>query len=245
MIFRVFFAALAAGLLSAVLITQIQALMTTPMIIEAETYETSSGGHDHSTHNHNEAQNVKEDQVASDGAEQEEWGPQDGLERQAYSFLANLVVGIGFSLLLIAGLTFEKAPVGAGRGVLWGIAGFAVFTLAPNLGLPPELPGMPVADLTARQIWWLATILLSATGLGITIFGKSPIIKILGLVLLALPHIWGAPHASGDSDVPAELAAQFAASTIVLSALFWVMIGYFSSLIFNWLGEKQQEIKGA
>ena len=241
MIFRIFFAALAAGLLSAVLITQIQAFVTTPMIIQAETYETSSGGHDHSTHNHNEAQKDKEEQVVSDDAEQEEWGPQDGLERQAYSFLANLVVGIGFSLLLIVGLTFEKAPFRASRGVLWGLAGFAVFTMAPNLGLPPELPTMPAADLTARQIWWLATILLSAAGLGITVFGKSPIIKILGLVLMALPHIWGAPHVSGDSDVPPELAAQFAASTIVLSAVFWIMIGFFSSLVFNWVGRKKLE----
>jgi len=239
MIFRIFFAALAAGLLSAVLITQIQAFITTPMIIKAETYETSSGGHDHSTHDHNKAQTHKEGQIVGGDAEQEEWGPQDGLERQAFSFLANLVVGIGFSLLLIVGLTFEKAPFGASRGVLWGLAGFAVFTMAPNLGLPPELPTMPAADLTARQIWWLATILLSAAGLGITVFRKPPIIKILGLVLIALPHIWGAPHASGVSDVPPELAAQFAASTIVLSALFWIMIGYFSSVVFNWVGEKK------
>ena len=245
MIFRIFFAALAAGLLSAVLITQIQAFITTPMIILAETYETSSGGHDHATHDHNKVQNNKDRLVAGDDAEQEDWGPQDGLERQAYSFLANLVIGIGFSLLLIVGLTFEKAPFGNSRGVLWGLAGFAVFTMAPNLGLPPELPTMPAADLNARQIWWLATILLSAAGLGITVFGKHPMINILGLVLLALPHLWGAPHASGASDVPPELAAQFAASTIVLSALFWIMIGYFSSVIFNWLGEKQQETKGA
>lgn len=240
MIFRIFFAAIAAGLLSALLITQIQAFVTTPMIIKAETFENSSGGHDHSTNKHKDAQKDLKEQVASDDAEHEEWGPQDGLERQAYSFLANLVVGIGFSLLLIVGLTFEKAPFGNGRGVLWGLAGFAVFTLAPNLGLPPELPTMPAADLTTRQIWWVATILLSAGGLGITVFGKSPIIKILGVLLLSLPHIWGAPHASGVSDVPPELASQFAASTIVLSALFWVMIGYFSSLVFNWIGEKQQ-----
>jgi cobalt transporter subunit CbtA len=240
MIFRIFFAALAAGLLSAFLITQIQAFVTTPMIIKAETFEISSDDHDHTTHNHNEAQNDKKEQVVSDD-EQEEWGPQNGLERQAYSFLANLVVGIGFSLLLIVGLTFEKAPFGNGRGVLWGLAGFAVFTLAPNLGLPPELPTMPAADITTRQIWWLATILLSAAGLGVTVFGKSPVIKILGLVFIALPHIWGAPHASGDSDVPPELAAHFASSVIVLSAIFWVMIGYFSSLVFNWIGEKQQK----
>jgi cobalt transporter subunit CbtA len=242
MIFRVFFAAFAAGLLSAVLITGMQALITAPMILEAETYETASGDHDHSTHEHIETASNAEAQVASDDVAQEEWGPEDGLERQAYSFLANFVVGIGFSLLLIVGLTFEKGHVGTGRGILWGIAGFAVFTMAPNLGLPPELPGMPAGDLTARQTWWVATILLSAAGLGATVFGKSSIIKVLGLVLLVLPHVWGAPHGVGDSDVPAELAARFTATTIILSAVFWVMIGYFSSLIFARLGENQQKI---
>ena len=238
MTFRIFSAALAAGFLSAVFITQIQALVTTPMIIKAETFESSSEGHNHATHDHNS----EKEQVVNDGPEPEEWGPQAGLERHAYSFLANLVVGIGFSLLLIVGLTFEKTPFGAGRGILWGLAGFTVFTLAPNLGLPPELPTMPAADLTARQIWWSTTIVLSAIGLGSVVYGKTFLFKVLGLALLALPHVWGAPHASGTSDVPPELAAQFAASTIVLSALFWVMIGYFSTLSFNWLGEKQQEI---
>ncbi len=235
MTFRIFSAAIAAGFLAAILITQIQALVTTPMIIKAETFETSSEGHDHATHDHNNG----EEQVASDDPESEEWGPQDGLERHAYSFLANLVVGIGFSLLLIVGLTFEKKPHGTGRGILWGLAGFTVFTLAPNLGLPPELPTMPAADLTARQIWWSATVVLSATGLGLVIYGKLPLFKVLGFVLLTLPHVWGAPHSSGESDIPPELAAHFATSTIVLSALFWVMLGYFSSFAFNWLGEKQ------
>ena len=31
--------------------------------------------------------------------------------------------------------------IGWRQGLLWGLAGFAVFTLAPSLGLPPELPG--------------------------------------------------------------------------------------------------------
>jgi predicted cobalt transporter CbtA len=57
---------------------------------------------------------------------------------------------------------------------------------------------------------------------------------------LAEAFLWGAPHASGDTDVPAELAAQFAASTMAISALFWVMIGYFSSLTLNWLRENNK-----
>ena len=55
-------------------------------------------------------------------------------------------------------------------GLLWGLAGFVVFTAAPGLGLPPELPGMPVAPLTARQTLWIATAAATAGGLCLLAF---------------------------------------------------------------------------
>ena len=232
MIFRMFAAAIAAGLLSAVLITGMQALVTTPMILEAETYEITDPSHDHGGHDH-----------GADAVEpaQEEWMPEDGLERMLYTLLANCGAGIGFSLLLIFGLSFDLAAANARRGVMWGMAGFAVFTLSPALGLPPGAPGMPTPDEHAAQIWWLGTVLLSAGGLACMVFGKSIIIRALGPMLLALPHIWGAPPLMDvDSQLPPEMAARFSASSIVLSAVFWALIGYFSGLIFARLGEKQQ-----
>ncbi len=240
MIFRVFAAALAAGMIAAVLITGLQAIITIPMILEAETYETAGGGHDHGSHDHGESTDEHAD-ASTNGEveEEEEWGPKDGMERLLYTLLANCVAAIGYALLLVVGLTFDKSSASAERGIVWGIAGFAIFTLAPSLGLAPELPGMPAGDLAKRQIWWIATVLFSGAGLGAAVFGKSAVIKILGLVLLVLPHVWGAPHGVGESDVPAELAARFAASTVVLNAVFWVMIGYFSGLIFARLGKKE------
>lgn len=41
-----------------------------------------------------------------------------------------------------------------GDGRLARMAGFAAFTVAPALGLPPELPGMMAADLGPRQARW-------------------------------------------------------------------------------------------
>lgn len=235
MVFRVFAAALAAGLLAAVLITGLQAVTTTPMILEAETFEASardSGA--------NAVEQDTEDAVEQDS--EEAWMPQAGLERLLFTLLANIGAGVGFSLLLIVGLTFDPGPANAGRGVSWGVAGFAVFTLSPALGLPPELPGMLAADLQARQLWWLATVVFAAAGLGLAVFGKSTVIKAAGLVLLVLPHLWGAPHGVGVSRVPAELAARYSAATIALSAVFWVMIGYFSGLVFARLGAKKQDV---
>ncbi|NQU57813.1 MAG: CbtA family protein [Rhodospirillales bacterium] len=226
MVLRVFAAALAAGLLSAILITGLHAVTTAPLILEAETYEVISPGHDHGAHDH--------------GADIP-WMPADGMERMLYSLLANFGAGVGFSLLLIVGLTFDLPAASAGRGVLWGLAGFAVFTLGPALGLPPKLPSMPAADLQAGQLWWLGTVLFSGAGIGCLVFGKSAVIKGLGPVLLVLPHLWGAPQVMGESLVPATMAARFAAMSIVLGGVFWVVIGYFSGAIFARLGEKRQD----
>ena len=72
--------------------------------------------------------------------------------------LANLVTAIGFGLLLVAASEFAGGIAGWRQGLLWGLAGFAAFTLAPGLGLPPELPAMPAAELVPRQAWWIATV---------------------------------------------------------------------------------------
>jgi predicted cobalt transporter CbtA len=41
-----------------------------------------------------------------------------------------------------------------------------------------------------------------------------------------LPHLIGAPHtAKFRSTAPAELAAQFAATSLVVSAVLWALLG--------------------
>ena len=86
---------------------------------------------------------------------------------------ANLVTAIGFALLLVAASEFAGGIAGWRQGLLWGLAGFAVFTLAPGLGLPPELPAMPAAELGARQVWWFGTVAATAAGLALIAFRRS------------------------------------------------------------------------
>ena len=46
------------------------------------------------------------------------------------------------------------------------------------------------------------------------------------MALIAAPHIIGAPHPqTQDSAVPAVLAADFAASSLAMMALFWIVLG--------------------
>ena len=75
----------------------------------------------------------------------------------AFTALANLVTAIGFGLLLVAVSEFAGGIRSWRAGPASGASPASpTFTLAPGLGLPPELPAMPAAELGARQAWWIA-----------------------------------------------------------------------------------------
>ena len=112
------------------------------------------------------------------------------------------------------------------RGLLWGFAGFVAVGLAPALGLAPELPGSAAGDLLLRQFWWVATAVASAIGLYLLIRQPQPSAKAAGVALLIAPHLIGAPRpAAFESTAPAELAASFAATSLVVHALLWCLVG--------------------
>ena len=142
------------------------------------------------------------------------------------TFLFNILNGVGFGLLLAAVLVMRGRPTGVGRGVLWGAAGFAVFVLAPAVGLPPELPGSIKAPVEERQIWWLLTVVATTGGIGLLALQARRTLKGAGILLILLPHILGAPRAEVYGEVlPAELAAAFVGVSIGTMALFWVVLG--------------------
>src|SRR5687768_11003687 len=139
---RVFLAAILAGLAAGIVWSAVQQLRVTPFILAAEVFEHGDPGHAHAT------------EAASHA---EALAPADGIERIAYTVLANLVVAIAFSLALSGASLLLDRPVTLANGAVWGLAGFLAFSLAPAAGLPPELPGMASGDLWARQIWWWFT----------------------------------------------------------------------------------------
>lgn len=142
------------------------------------------------------------------------------------TFLFNILNGVGFGLLLAAVLVMRGRPAGIGRGVLWGAAGFLVFVLAPSAGLPPELPGSVRAPLDERQIWWLLTIAATAAGIGLLALQTRRVLMAVGILLILLPHILGAPRTDDyGGTLPAELAAAFVGVSIGTMALFWVVLG--------------------
>lgn len=218
-----------AGLLAAMVLTLLQSLWVTPLILQAETYEYAAPA----------AEVVAEHSHAADAPAHEHshdtevWAPEDGWQRVLSTGLSNLVVAVGFALML-AGLFTLRAPGRTWQGLLWGLGGFATFSLAPSVGLPPELPGTAAADLLLRQYWWLGTAAATAGGLGLLAFGRHQALRIGGLLLLALPHLIGAPQPEVHASLaPEALADEFVLASLLTNALFWSALGLAAAWFFS------------
>jgi cobalt transporter subunit CbtA len=188
---------LLAGLAAGIVLTLLYVAKIQPLILAAENYEQSA------------------DAALS--------AP---FMRYVDAFLFNILNGVGFGLLLASSLALRGKPAGISHGILWGIAGFAAFVLAPAAGLPPELPGAMKAPLEDRQIWWLFTAAATAAGIALLAFQVRPAWKGAGILLILLPHVVGAPRTTVyGGTVPAELAAGYVGVSIGAMAVFWVVLG--------------------
>lgn len=213
-----------SGLLAALLLTLLQSVWVSPLILQAETFETAApaeqhehAGEAHAPHEHSA----------------EAWAPEDGWQRVLSTTGGNLVVAVGFALILAA-LYSLREPNRVSTGALWGLAGFAVFCLAPTLGLPPELPGTAAADLGQRQAWWIGTAAATATGLALIVFAQHWLLKLVGVLLLVVPHVIGAPQPEvHQSLAPEALETQFKIASWLTNAAFWVTLGLLSAWLFR------------
>jgi cobalt transporter subunit CbtA len=224
---RIFFAAVLAGLAAGLAMSALQQWKVAPLILAAETYETAAPAVEAHSHSEGTAPHTHDEGTPAHEHDESAWAPQDGAERTFYTVLANILGCMGFALLLAAVSVLSGLPITAANGVVWGIAGFVSFQLAPALGLAPELPGMPAADLGARQLWWWGTALAAGAGLLAAAKLRNPTGIAIAAVLLLAPHIIGAPQHEGDraSAVPAHLATEFAAAALAAGALFWLTVG--------------------
>lgn len=200
---RLLFISLFAGIVAGAATSVVQATKLWPLIEAAEVFESA----DHAAHHH--------------------WSP-EGTLRSALTVLFNLLAGVGFALVLNAAARLRGLAGGemmsVRAGLLWGLAGFAAFSLAPSLGLPPELPGMASAELGQRQAWWIATALCTAGALALWAF-RGGSWAIVAVMLAAVPHLAGAPISTEHGSVPGELAAAFTAASLTASAVFWAVLG--------------------
>ncbi|MDO9167496.1 MAG: CbtA family protein [Methylobacter sp.] len=203
-------AALWTGLLAGLLLTAVQQIQVIPTLLQAEMYEEQAAANANADNSH----------------EQHEWQPKNGWERTFFTAVANIALGVGFALLLGAIMCLRGRPDSWRIGLLWGLAGYITFFVAPSLGLPPEVPGTTAAELTDRQSWWLITVVDTGFGLSLLAFAKTKTYQFFGVVLLAAPHLISAPQPEVHSSAaPAELAQSFITATVFANAVFWLALG--------------------
>ena len=220
---RLFLTALIAGAIAGLFAAGVQRIKVIPLIEQAEVYEadeTHGGG--------------------VGAGPTEAWQPQAGLERAAYTALADVLAGIGFAFLLTGAMALAGLRgyvINVRRGLLWGAAGFAVFALAPALGLPPLPPGMEAAELVKRQLWWIATATTTALGLGLIVFPRKLVYGVIGVGLLILPHLIGAPEPPEiGGKVPSGIVAEFVVASLAAAGLFWLLLGIITGWLYHRLG---------
>ncbi|HNN86032.1 MAG: CbtA family protein [Pseudomonadales bacterium] len=214
--------ALLAGFLAAVILTVAQMFTAVPLILEAETYEQATESAPVPAPSHDAA---AADHHHSDAAAEEEWEPENGWQRTLSTASANVVMGVGYALILM-GLFRFRTPKNVLTGLAWGAAGYLSVFVAPSLGLHPELPGTAAAELVGRQEWWIGTVLATAAGLSLCALTRSWSLRAIGFVLIALPHLIGAPlPAVKEALAPEALQHQFILTSALLNALFWLVLG--------------------
>jgi cobalt transporter subunit CbtA len=200
---------LSSGALAGLALFAVQRFTVIPLIETAETYEAAE--HPSTTGT------VHED---------EGWQPANGWERTSLTALTTMLSGIGFAAILFGFLSLTGSRINTRRGALWGLAAFVCFGLAPALGLPPLPPGVVVAGLYPRQIWWVGTVAATAIGLWLLVSkGRNWLLRIGGAVCVTLPHLIGAPAAAGQNAVPAELIHRFTIASLATTGLFWLLLG--------------------
>jgi cobalt transporter subunit CbtA len=261
---RLIWAALGTALLVGSVQTGVQRWQAAPLILAAEEFEEQKAqapevheaveapahaamatGHIHEhEHEHGAAA---------------EWEPQNGVERTAWTWVANVLHAFSMALLMfvVMGIWHLKRGSSLGSRALAGVVaatGWLSFHLWPTLGLPAEVPGMQAASLHARQLWWLLAVGSACTACAVAGFSRARWRWGVSAVLLAVPFVVGAPQLQGDAlagydatahAALAQLADQFVWATTWVSLSFWGGMGLVAAPAFQrWLRPMLADISG-
>jgi cobalt transporter subunit CbtA len=205
------FAGAAAGLLTALL----QLLFVQPVLLHAELYESGA-----LVHFGGAAVSAHPELPGFDAV-------RDGL-----SIVFTMLTYTGYAFVMVALMSMAEGmghTITARSGLLWGLAGFITFHLAPGFSLAPEVPGVAAADVVERQIWWSATVATAGIAMWLLAFGGNLLSYAIAIALLLIPHLVGAPEPSSfTGPVPTEIGALFAARALGVGLAAWALLGCFS-----------------
>jgi cobalt transporter subunit CbtA len=210
---------LLAGTGAGLLLFAVQHFTTFPLIERAEAYESAAH------------------KMPGTPETEEGWKPADGIERPLFTVLTTVLTAIGFAALLFGIIALKPVSLDWKRGALWGCAAFVCVDLAPAFGLPPQPPGVPVADIYARQLWWIAAVSSMAIALWLLLDRRKPIpVRLAGVLVAILPDAVGAPVATGLNSIPASLIHQFALASMLSTGIFWIALGSIGGFFYQRFG---------
>lgn len=216
------FAGSAAGLLTALL----QLLFVQPVLLHAELYESGVLVHFGGT---------------TVGAQPEL--PGFDAVRDGLSIVFTMLTYSGYALVMVALMSMAQNlghTINARTGLLWGLAGFVTFHLAPGFSLAPEVPGVAATDVGDRQIWWSATVASAGVAMWLLAFGANMVSYAIAIALLLLPHLIGAPEPDFFAGpVPTEIGALFAARAFGVGFAAWALLGCFAG--YFWQTEETRD----
>lgn len=234
MFMRILTSALYAGFAAGLIAALLQLVFVQPVLLHAELYE--SGELVHFGEETGDAAAL----LAASGID---------LVRDGLSVLFSALIYTGYAFLLVAVMALSEergAVISARTGLVWGVAGFIAFHMAPAFSLPPELPGLAAADVSARQIWWWSTAAATGAGLWLIAFANNWTARIGAIALLLAPHLVGAPQPDGfTGPVPPELGVLFAARALGTGLAAWAILGLFAGWFWQREGAAQGDLKPA
>jgi len=229
---RLFTSALFAGLIAGLIAVLLQFTLVEALILEGEEYEKGNKSHFGGVLVLNEAL-----EASGEAAVEIEDEPKNLMKRYALTFFADFIVFVGWGLIMVAGFAVADRfghKVTVKDGLLWGIAGFTAVHMAPSIGLAPELPGTPAAELELRQLWWVTTVIATALALALFAYGRSAMFAVIGLALLIAPHLIGAPRLDGYAGLaPPELSGEYVARSLAVSMAIWAVLGLAAGYFWN------------
>lgn len=213
---RLLISALFAGALAGLIAGLLQLAFVQPVLLHAELYESGALVHfgpDRATTAHPQL-------------------PGFDAVRDGLSLIFTMLTYTGYALIILAlmGIAEDRGATIDGRtGLLWGVAGFVTFHLAPGFTLAPEVPGVAAADVAQRQVWWFATAGAAGLALWLIAFAQSKMMWGVAAVLLLAPHVIGAPEPDVfTGPVPTEIGALFASRAFGVGLAAWVLLGCFA-----------------
>ena len=222
---NIFVSAVVCGAIAGVLATVMQMLLVTPLLMEAELFETGQSIH-----------------FITDGSPESPIKHVDIWEdpyRHLMTLCFNLVTFTGFGFILVAAMAFFQKrgfTLSKAEGIVAGVSGFIVFQLAPSVGLPPELPGTIGVTVGLKQTWWIITILSTTVGILLLFLDKHKVVSGAGIIFIIIPHLIGHPKLETYFGVaPPELAAEFASRALAVSLIAWIILGVISSQFWKYL----------